>query len=436
MHENVIIGLAVLTVFTLSIMAALYGMRLLDRERQWRPRRYGISAGELPCSFCGKVVRAEAIICRHCHHRLDESVEGRHDAEARPAGPAAALARAPQSPESQLVAAGATSFVIENEEFSKNQALAWLDNAFHHLAVKPADEGGATQAAALTETADISSSVPASRNEVAVRTVGPLSQQQGLSGQKAKSWLSAGMPPKEWVVAGGIASIALIVGGSTFLVSPSKPQVETPDDYVTFDVSERAPLYTGPDQAGARPATLSEPPSAAAEAQPVVAALPSAPIIAVPDVPAPPETVASAPANPTENSANATLDAAVKNDPIATSAASPGRDTRREDWAMTVARAIKPVQSKDLVVAVQRLVRAEGYDPGMIDGIVGPRTRRAIILYQRNGGLSPTGEIDRELLTKLNLADRTVRVVGPMGGVAAAAAKPARSAKPIVQWTK
>jgi peptidoglycan hydrolase-like protein with peptidoglycan-binding domain len=113
---------------------------------------------------------------------------------------------------------------------------------------------------------------------------------------------------------------------------------------------------------------------------------------------------------------------------------------REEDWASLVSRAVKPAHSKDLIVAVQRLIRAEGYDPGTIDGTVGPRTRQAIRAYQRNGGLRPTGEIDRDLLTKLNLADRTVRVVGPLSGVApppvrTASTKPA-STKPAVEWTK
>ena len=86
MHDNVIIGLSILTAFTLSIMLALYGMRLLDRDRQWRPRRYGISAREVSCSFCGNLVRSEAILCRHCHHRLDEIPDEQAKAEAQQDG--------------------------------------------------------------------------------------------------------------------------------------------------------------------------------------------------------------------------------------------------------------------------------------------------------------------------------------------------------------
>jgi peptidoglycan hydrolase-like protein with peptidoglycan-binding domain len=97
-----------------------------------------------------------------------------------------------------------------------------------------------------------------------------------------------------------------------------------------------------------------------------------------------------------------------------------------EDWASTVSRAVNPTYSRDLVVAVQRLIRADGFDPGPIDGLVGPRTRRAILAYQHNGGLPPTGEIDRALLVNLQLAGRTVRVIGPMSGVATAGRKKAK----------
>jgi peptidoglycan hydrolase-like protein with peptidoglycan-binding domain len=138
---------------------------------------------------------------------------------------------------------------------------------------------------------------------------------------------------------------------------------------------------------------------------------------------------------PTSLAAITPSQSAARSDPPAVAA-----PPREEDWTSLVSRAVRPTHSKDLIVAVQRLIRAEGYDPGMIDGTVGPRTRHAIQMYQRNGGLRPTGEIDRDLLTKLNLADRTVRVIGPLSGVApppvqTTSAKPA-STRPAVEWTK
>jgi hypothetical protein len=351
-----------------------------------------------------------------------------------------------------LVPADAALSEIAAEDFSKNQAFVWLDNAFAQLAVK---EAPAVWGAALADR-DIAQpslslqpsvmdtetlqSGTARRNEMVVRIIGPLSRQPGVNVRNAKTWFSDWQPRKEWAFAAGIASIALIVGGSTFLVGPSKSRVEHADDYVTFDVSERAPLYAGRENAtgpqakaaiaaqGESVAGKSDPTAATKPETVAVPSKPAGPAVALPELP---QAAAGDKASevPASLASIAPQQAAPKSDPAATSPR-----PRAEDWASLVARAVKPAQSRDLVVAVQRLIRAEGYDPGMIDGLVGPRTRRAIQAYQRNGGLSPTGQIDQELLVKLNLAGRTVRVVGPLSGVA----RPARSnsTKPVVEWTK
>jgi hypothetical protein len=477
MHNNVIIGLAVLTAFTLSIMLALYGMRLLDRDRQWRPRRYGISAREVACSFCGKLVRAEAIMCRHCHHRLDEVVESQENEEITGGGVLDSVG--PRHSLDKRLAAAASASEIVGEDLSKNQAFAWLDSAFAQLAVREApavwgaalaDRAVAQQSLSVgpdTKGAESAQDDSARKNEVVVRTIGPVSRQPVLNAPSTKNWFSGWQPRREWAFAAGIASVAVIVGGSTFLVGPSKSRVAKVDDYVTFDVSERAPLYTGPEgkaePAAAQPTEASGPAMAAgpakaetgtvvkpetvakaesrsesmmaAKSEPAAApSKPAVPAIALPEMPQAPA-VEKAPEPTVSLAAITPSHSAAKSDPLA--AAAPPRE---EDWASLVSRAVKPAHSKDLIVAVQRLIRAEGYDPGTIDGTVGPRTRQAIRAYQRNGGLRPTGEIDRDLLTKLNLADRTVRVVGPLSGVApppvrTASTKPA-STKPAVEWTK
>jgi hypothetical protein len=349
-----------------------------------------------------------------------------------------------------LVPADAALSEISAEDFSKNQAFVWLDKAFAQLAVK---EAPAVWGAALADRdiaqpslqpsvvdTDALQAGTARKNEMVVRIIGPLSRQPRLNVRNAKTWFSDWQPRKEWAFAAGIASVALIVGGSTFLVGPSKSRVEQADDYVTFDVSERAPLYAGRENATgpqAKAAIAAQGESVAgksdlmAAAKPEAAAVPSkpaGPTVVLPELPqaATGDKASEAPASV---ASIAPQQAALKSDPAATSPR-----PRAEDWASLVARAVKPAPSRDLVVAVQRLIRAEGYDPGTIDGLVGPRTRRAIQAYQRNGGLSPTGQIDQELLLKLNLAGRTVRVVGPLSGVA----RPARSnsTKPVVEWTK
>jgi hypothetical protein len=52
--------------------------------------------------------------------------------------------------------------------------------------------------------------------------------------------------------------------------------------------------------------------------------------------------------------------------------------------------------------AQRRLARA-GYYHGPIDGILGPRTRRAIQAYERDHNMSAYGVIDRKLLREIAL---------------------------------
>jgi hypothetical protein len=59
--------------------------------------------------------------------------------------------------------------------------------------------------------------------------------------------------------------------------------------------------------------------------------------------------------------------------------------------------------SESLVARVQSRLAHDGYDPGPIDGDMGPQTRRAIRAYQDDTGLPITGEIDNSLLRSLGL---------------------------------
>lgn len=55
------------------------------------------------------------------------------------------------------------------------------------------------------------------------------------------------------------------------------------------------------------------------------------------------------------------------------------------------------------VAAVQRELAREGYNPGLIDGVLGNQTRRAIRAFQRNNRLVASGRIDSALLDRLDL---------------------------------
>ncbi len=60
------------------------------------------------------------------------------------------------------------------------------------------------------------------------------------------------------------------------------------------------------------------------------------------------------------------------------------------------------------VRAVQTALRAKGFDPGPIDGVVGPLTREAMKAYQSRYGMKPTGAIDNQLLFALGHADLAI----------------------------
>ncbi len=57
------------------------------------------------------------------------------------------------------------------------------------------------------------------------------------------------------------------------------------------------------------------------------------------------------------------------------------------------------------VLKAQRLLSALGYDPGKADGVLGPRTRRAIATYQRSYNLNATGDLDEPTLRALGLLE-------------------------------
>ncbi len=50
---------------------------------------------------------------------------------------------------------------------------------------------------------------------------------------------------------------------------------------------------------------------------------------------------------------------------------------------------------------VQRDLKSLGYDPGPVDGRIGPRTRRAIETFQRDRGLQSDGKVSRSLASAL-----------------------------------
>jgi peptidoglycan hydrolase-like protein with peptidoglycan-binding domain len=63
-----------------------------------------------------------------------------------------------------------------------------------------------------------------------------------------------------------------------------------------------------------------------------------------------------------------------------------------------------PVQAE--VRTAQEKLRDNGYEPGPIDGIWGPRTAAAVSQYQRKEKMTVTNRLDPETLGKLDGAPR------------------------------
>jgi peptidoglycan hydrolase-like protein with peptidoglycan-binding domain len=51
----------------------------------------------------------------------------------------------------------------------------------------------------------------------------------------------------------------------------------------------------------------------------------------------------------------------------------------------------------------QQALHDKGFDVGPIDGVMGPRTESAVRDYQRQQGMTPSGRLDRETLSGLNV---------------------------------
>jgi hypothetical protein len=62
--------------------------------------------------------------------------------------------------------------------------------------------------------------------------------------------------------------------------------------------------------------------------------------------------------------------------------------------------------SRDELRQVQMVLKEKGFDIGKIDGVMGPRTRRALIAFQRQQGLQPTGTLDQPSIAALGIANR------------------------------
>ena len=79
-------------------------------------------------------------------------------------------------------------------------------------------------------------------------------------------------------------------------------------------------------------------------------------------------------------------------------------ETSEATEAAEVSEAMAAPEPDDRVAAVQHALAISAYGPLQADGVPGPETREAIIRFQRDHGLPPTGEISDQLIVELRAA--------------------------------
>jgi peptidoglycan hydrolase-like protein with peptidoglycan-binding domain len=63
---------------------------------------------------------------------------------------------------------------------------------------------------------------------------------------------------------------------------------------------------------------------------------------------------------------------------------------------------------RDDIKKAQETLRDKGYDPGPIDGVLGPQTRGAISQYQKSENLPVTGHLDAQTAGKLGVEPESI----------------------------
>jgi hypothetical protein len=72
--------------------------------------------------------------------------------------------------------------------------------------------------------------------------------------------------------------------------------------------------------------------------------------------------------------------------------------------------------SRDELRQVQMFLKEKGFDVGTVDGVLGPRTRNALLAFQRRQGLEVTGKIDQPTMTALGMSNPAGSTTGQSGG--------------------
>jgi peptidoglycan hydrolase-like protein with peptidoglycan-binding domain len=78
------------------------------------------------------------------------------------------------------------------------------------------------------------------------------------------------------------------------------------------------------------------------------------------------------------------------------------------------------------VRSAQQSLKDKGFDPGPVDGVMGPKTRAAVTDFQKKEGLKVTGRLDAETAARLGGQSQTSRAPGAAPSASPATAEPAK----------
>lgn len=84
-------------------------------------------------------------------------------------------------------------------------------------------------------------------------------------------------------------------------------------------------------------------------------------------------------------------------------------------FALAIAAEESTKLSRETVRNVQQALKDKGYDPGPVDGIMGPNTRAAIKQFQSDNNLPATGEPDDQTLARLGVEKEPAERLGEAG---------------------
>jgi His-Xaa-Ser repeat protein HxsA len=107
----------------------------------------------------------------------------------------------------------------------------------------------------------------------------------------------------------------------------------------------------------------------------------------------------------TQSSPNQTESAIMSpaSDSVETFGTSPGFSGDAQSVSNESSKAKSRELTRAQVRLVQQRLKAAGFDPGAVDGVLGPKTRIALRKYQGSQGLSSNGTIDEKTLRSLGV---------------------------------